>query len=120
MATSRTAHVGAPHGLHARPATAVVRMANRFRSDISLLNETTSERANAKSIFDVMILCAYHGVGVVITAAGPDEAEAAEELARLIASDFHEETGSGVFILSDQAGEEAPGEGPGAPPPAGP
>ena len=88
MPVSVTVRVGSPHGLHARPATAVVRLANSFASRITLLNADNGEQADAKSVFDVMILAARHQVHVTVTAAGADENEAAAAVSQLIAGDF--------------------------------
>ena len=88
MSVSVTVRVGSPHGLHARPATAVVRLANRYASQVTLLNADNGERADAKSIFDVMILAARHQVSLTVTAVGDDEEAAAAAVSQLIASDF--------------------------------
>ena len=111
MSVSVTVRVGSPHGLHARPATAVVRLANQFSSQVTLLNADNGERADAKSIFDVMILAARHHVDVTVTAVGDDEDAAAEAISRLIASDFGDVVGGGEGSLlggdEDAAGADA-------------
>ncbi len=76
-------------GLHARPASLVVKLAGKFESEIQLIKEDTE--INAKSILGVMMLAAGPGQKVTITADGGDEAEAVDALASLIESGFGEE-----------------------------
>ena len=109
MSVSVTVRVGSPHGLHARPATAVVRLANQYASQVSLLNADNGERADAKSIFDVMILAARHRASVTVTAVGDDEEDAAREVSRLIASDFGDiVTGGEGSLLGGGDDDDAP------------
>ncbi len=76
-------------GLHARPASLVVKLAGKFESEIQLIKEDTE--INAKSILGVMMLAAGPGQRVTITADGNDEHEAVDALASLIESGFGEE-----------------------------
>lgn len=76
-------------GLHARPASLVVKLAGKYTSEIELIKEDTE--VNAKSILGVMMLAAGPGQRVTITAEGPDEVEAVDALAALIDSGFGEE-----------------------------
>lgn len=76
-------------GLHARPASLVVRLAGKFESEIQLIKEDTE--INAKSILGVMMLAAGPGQKVTITADGNDELEAVDAIASLIDSGFGEE-----------------------------
>lgn len=76
-------------GLHARPASLVVKLAGKFESEIQLIKEDTE--INAKSILGVMMLAAGPGQRVTITADGSDEIEAVDALASLIESGFGEE-----------------------------
>jgi len=76
-------------GLHARPASLVVKLAGKFESEIQLIKEDTE--INAKSILGVMMLAAGPGQRVTITADGSDEHEAVDALASLIESGFGEE-----------------------------
>ncbi len=75
--------VRATTGLHARPATQVVQEAKRFQSTIRLKHG--EKEAAAGSIVGLMSLGLKQGAAVTITADGPDEAEAAQALATLIA-----------------------------------
>ncbi len=76
-------------GLHARPASLVVKLAGKFESEIQLIKEDTE--INAKSILGVMMLAAGPGQKVTITADGSDEVEAVDAIASLIDSGFGEE-----------------------------
>jgi len=76
-------------GLHARPASLVVKLAGKLESEIQLIKEDTE--INAKSILGVMMLAAGPGQRVTITADGSDELEAVDALASLIESGFGEE-----------------------------
>lgn len=79
--------VSNPKGLHARPATLLVRKAASFKSDIGI--EYMGKKANIKSLIGILSL----GVGpnnvVNVIANGVDEKLALEEIATLI-SDLEE------------------------------
>ena len=64
--------------LHARPAGAFVREAARVAAEIRV--EANGRSANAKSILDILALGATGGTELVISASGPDAAEALERL----------------------------------------
>lgn len=76
-------------GLHARPASMVVKLAGKYQSEIQLVKEDTE--INAKSILGVMMLAAGPGQKIMITADGEDEDEAVQALGELIESGFGEE-----------------------------
>lgn len=66
------------HGMHARPATALLKLARRFRSEISLKkNEKTIQM---KSMLNILALALKHGEIVSVIIEGEDEKEAAEAL----------------------------------------
>ncbi|MDO5038229.1 MULTISPECIES: HPr family phosphocarrier protein [unclassified Clostridium] len=69
-------------GLHARPATLLVKKASSFKSDISL--EFNGKKANVKSLIGVLSLAVTANSVVNVIASGDDEALAAEEIAKLI------------------------------------
>ncbi|KQL49604.1 PTS sugar transporter subunit IIA [Brevibacillus choshinensis] len=76
-------------GLHARPASEFVKLAARFKSEITILVGT--KVANAKSIINVLSLAATMGTVLTLKAVGPDEAEAIDTLSSLIERKFGEE-----------------------------
>lgn len=59
-------------GIHARPATALVNIANKFTSDVAL--EYKGRTVNLKSIMGVMSLGVAKGTDVKVTATGSDDA----------------------------------------------
>lgn len=71
-------------GLHARPATLLVKKASSFKSDVSL--EYNGKKANIKSLIGVLSLAVGKDAQVTVIANGDDEALAAEEIASLIAN----------------------------------
>lgn len=77
------------YGLHARPAAELVKLANRFRSDVWIRKEDTE--VSGKSIMGVMMLAAECGSTVEIRARGEDSREAVDALAQLIQNRFGED-----------------------------
>jgi len=75
-------------GLHARAATKLVQLASRFACDIEISRD--GQKANAKSVMGVLLLCGAKGTVVQVTATGPTAKEAVEEIGRLIAAKFGE------------------------------
>ena len=69
-------------GLHARPATLLVKKASTFKSDVSI--EFNGKKANVKSLIGVLSLGVTKGANITVTATGDDETLAAEEIAKLI------------------------------------
>lgn len=76
-------------GLHARAAAKLVQLSNQFSSRITL--EKEGERADAKSIMEVLMLAAAKDTLLTVTADGQDEAVALDEVLRLINDKFGEE-----------------------------
>lgn len=76
-------------GLHARPAAQLVQKASRFEAEIKLKRHNLE--VNAKSIMGVMMLAAEMGAKISIIAEGPDERDAVEAIAQVIAAKFGEE-----------------------------
>lgn len=71
-------------GLHARPATLLVKKASSFKSDVSI--EFNGKKANVKSLIGVLSLGVTKGASITVLASGDDEALAVEEIANLIAN----------------------------------
>lgn len=76
-------------GLHARAAALLVKTANRFVSEVSL--EKDGLAVNAKSIMGILMLAATKGTRVTLKAEGKDEAQAIQNLGKLIENKFGEE-----------------------------
>ena len=76
-------------GLHLRAAAAFVKVAERFKSDITLERDGT--RANGKSIIALVTLAASLGTSIRIVAEGADAIDAVGALARLVQDRFGED-----------------------------
>lgn len=81
---SREVVVNSSTGLHARPATLLVKKASSFKSDISI--EFKGKKANVKSLIGVLSLAVTRDSKVTVIASGDDEALAVEEVSKLIES----------------------------------
>ena len=77
-----------PTGLHARPATLVVKESGRFKSRITI--KKGDKISDSKRIMEVLALDAQKGDRIEIIAEGPDENEALEAMKRLIENNFNE------------------------------
>jgi len=75
-------------GLHARPADALAREARKWQSRIELVAD--SQRADGKSILELLTLAAEAGTRLVVEATGPDAREALEAIGSLFARNFDE------------------------------
>jgi len=75
-------------GIHARPAAEIVKLAAKYKSDITVCRDDLE--VNGKSIMGVMMLAAECGATVRLRAEGPDADQALEALTDLIASRFGE------------------------------
>lgn len=76
-------------GIHARPASLIVEMANKFQSSIMI--EKAGISINARSIMGVMTMAAGYQTELLITAEGSDEAEAIAAFEQLFATKFEED-----------------------------
>lgn len=85
----RTVPIRNKFGLHARPAAEFVKLANQFKSDITVRKYDLE--VNGKSIMGMMMLAAEYGVEVTVKAAGEDAETAVSELVRLIEEGFGED-----------------------------
>lgn len=76
-------------GLHARAASKLVQLATRFPCEVTISKD--GQRANAKSVMGVLLLCGAKGTSITVEAAGAGADEAVRSIAELIASRFGEE-----------------------------
>ncbi len=77
------------HGLHARPAAHLVKVAGQFDSDIKIYKDGLE--VNGKSIMGVMMLAAEPGSELEFVIEGPDEKDAFEAILDLIKNNFYED-----------------------------
>jgi phosphocarrier protein HPr len=87
--TELTVRIANKNGLHARPAAEIVKMAARFRSEITMSRDELE--VNGKSIMGVMMLAAECGAEIQLRAVGPDADDALRAIAQLIQDKFGEE-----------------------------
>ena len=76
------------HGIHARPAAEIVKLAAKFTSHITLVRDDLE--VNGKSIMGVMMLAAECGALLLVRANGADAQAAVDALAALMAGNFGE------------------------------
>lgn len=84
----RSVQIVNKHGLHARPAAEMVKLASRFTCDITISRDDLE--VNGKSIMGVMMLAAEFGSTITLRATGADAEAALEALAALVAARFGE------------------------------
>ena len=77
------------HGLHARPATLFVQLANKYEAQIQVIKGDLV--VDGKSVTSMLTLGAEKGTRLRITADGPDAEQAVEELTELLKSGFGED-----------------------------
>jgi phosphocarrier protein HPr len=75
-------------GIHARPAAMIVRITNKFKSEVFV--EKDEEQVNGKSIMGLMMLAAGKGSKVKFLATGEDAQQMLSELEQLFARKFDE------------------------------
>lgn len=73
-----------PQGLHARPASAVVKVAKGFSSDLTLVAE---DRVNLKNLMQVLSQGIQAGTTFRVEASGADEVQALEALASALSAE---------------------------------
>ena len=76
------------YGIHARPASLLVKAASRHPCEIYI--EKEGLRVNAKSIMGLMMLAAGQGTKLVFRASGEDAAELLDDLEALFKANFNE------------------------------
>ena len=76
-------------GIHARPASLIVKTAGTFESHVFL--EKDGMKINAKSIMGIITLGAAYKTKLLLSAEGPDEEQMVEAIAYLFESRFEEE-----------------------------
>jgi phosphocarrier protein HPr len=74
-------------GIHARPASALVKLAAKFKSEFYIYSH--GYQINGKSILGVLTLAAECGAELELEFKGEDEKEAMEAIVKLFKSDFY-------------------------------
>jgi phosphocarrier protein HPr len=65
-----------PHGMHARPAAALVKLARQYRSEIAMKKDGRS--VQLKSMLNILSLALKYGDTITLDVRGEDEGEAAK------------------------------------------
>ena len=89
MIVKRRLKIKNAQGLHARPASMFVKIANKYEAEVSVKKGT--EIVNGKSIMGLMTLAANHGSIIEIEVTGPDAEKAMEELEKFLSTDSDED-----------------------------
>lgn len=76
------------NGVHARPAAELVKVASRYRSEITFSRDDLT--VNGKSIMGVMMLAAECGATIIARATGDDAGDALDAIEALVLSRFGE------------------------------
>jgi phosphocarrier protein HPr len=74
------------HGMHARPATALLKLGRQFRSEIRLKKD--EKTIQMKSMLNILTLALKYGETVSVVIEGEDEKEAAEALDTFFTEDM--------------------------------
>ncbi len=75
-------------GIHARPAASIVKLANKYKSELYLERDTM--KINGKSIMGIITLGATHQSTIKMTCEGPDEEQMADAMQQLFENRFEE------------------------------
>jgi phosphocarrier protein len=86
----KTLYVTNKLGVHARPAGMIVDITGQTKSDVPIIHD--GQKANAKSILNVMMLAIPPGSEVQFEIDGQDEEDVMMQLERLFHDNFHEES----------------------------
>jgi phosphocarrier protein len=87
----RTVKIVNRAGMHTRPASMIVKIAARYKSDFYIIKD--GYQINGKSIIGIMTLAAEFGSELKLTFDGPDEEKALQEMAKYFEDGFGETLG---------------------------
>jgi len=76
-------------GLHVRPVSLIVEVANKFKSKIWI--EKDGQKVDSKSVTSLLLLCAGKGSKIKVKAEGSDAHESVDALVKIIKDKFGEE-----------------------------
>ena len=89
MLIKKKIKIKSSQGLHARPASIFVRIANKFESDVTV--RKGAESVNGKSIMGLLVLAAHQGSTVEVEVSGPDAEQAIIELEYFLTHDSEDD-----------------------------
>ncbi len=73
-------------GMHVRPASLLIKSVSLFDSEVTFSKD--GKTVPGTDVIGLLSLEALMGSTITVTASGPDEKAAVEEIARVIANDF--------------------------------
>lgn len=76
-------------GIHARPASLIVKALSNFKSNVTI--EKNGIEVNAKSIMGLLMLACEQGSTILVKADGIDEVEAVQKVEEIVEKKFYEE-----------------------------
>uniref|UniRef100_A0A7C4YHK5 HPr family phosphocarrier protein n=1 Tax=candidate division WOR-3 bacterium TaxID=2052148 RepID=A0A7C4YHK5_UNCW3 len=76
-------------GIHARPASLIVKALSNFKSNVTI--EKDGIEVNAKSIMGILMLACEKGSKIIVKADGVDEKEAVLKVEEIVENKFYEE-----------------------------
>lgn len=85
MILKKTLTIRNSQGLHARPASVFVQIANKYEADIAV--HKNGESVNGKSIMGLLMLAAGPGSTIELEISGADAEEAMKELEQFLIGD---------------------------------
>jgi phosphocarrier protein len=88
-AVSREIPIINKRGLHARASAKFVQMVERFNAEVWVTRG--GETVGGTSIMGLMMLSAWPGTTIVVSAIGPEAQAAVDAITELVASKFNEE-----------------------------
>lgn len=78
-------------GIHARPASMIVQVASKFKSEVYIKKEDIKGWMNGKSLLGILSLEVFYQDRVTVRCEGEDEKEAMKSIARLFGKKFNED-----------------------------
>lgn len=84
----RTVKILNPQGFHMRPMQEFVELATKFRAEIAVIRpqQNPDEKANGKSMLNLLVMAAQPGEDLTIEVQGEDAAQAFETLVKFLES----------------------------------
>ncbi len=76
------------HGIHARPASLITKLATKYKSKIEMTSDTKT--IDCKSVIGILSLGVKNGTELVLQAEGPDADEAITVIKQLFENNFGE------------------------------
>lgn len=89
MSFSRTVTIENKLGLHARAATKLAQLSQKFEATVTI--QQADKQANADSVMALLMLASNQGKEVTVSANGKDQEDAVDAICYLISNKFDED-----------------------------